>query len=252
MKVFTIANQKGGVGKTTTAINVGAFLARHKRKTLLIDMDPQANLTSGIGHEKNKKPNIYDIMIGKKDVSKVFTPAYIPNLFLLPSSIDLAGAEIEMINVLSRENILKRKLDESIENWDAIIIDAPPSLGLLTINALCASDYILVPIQCEYFALEGLSQLFDTIKMIKTINNSLEIGGVILTMFDMRTKLSEQVANDIRNNLHDLVFKTVIHRNVRLSEAPSHGKAIFDYDSNSTGAIQYEKLTNEIMKRFNI
>lgn len=263
MKTFVIANQKGGVGKTTTAMNLGASLALKKKKVLLVDLDPQANLSSGLGFTKQfDKQNwnsedqppyksIYDVLINKVPISSVFVTTSTPNLFLVPSHLSLAGAEIEMVNMLTRETLLKKALATLVEDFDYIIIDCPPSLGLLTINALSASDKLLIPIQCEYFALEGLGQLIETTKLIKGINPNLTIGGVILTMYDSRTKLSESVVNDVLSFFGDVAFKSIVPRNVRLSEAPSHGKTIFQYDENSTGALAYKKLAQEFISRFN-
>ncbi len=262
MKTFVIANQKGGVGKTTTAINLAANLALAGKRTLLIDLDPQANLSSGIGFLKQFSEeqinrddtppykSVYDLLINQAKISEVLFTTDIPNLLLVPSHIALAGAEIEMVSILARETLLKKAIDNINEDLDYVIIDCPPSLGLLTVNALTASDYILIPIQCEYFALEGLGQLLKTLELIKSINPKISVGGVVLTMYDKRTKLSEQVVAEVQKYFKDTVFKSVIPRNVRLSEAPSHGKAIELYDPNATGAIAYKKLAKEFINKF--
>jgi chromosome partitioning protein len=262
METFVIANQKGGVGKTTTVLNLGASLARKGKKVLVIDLDPQANLSSGLGFTKQfdkeswnqteEAPykSMYDVLIDETPLSKVFVTTNQENLLLIPSHLSLAGAEIEMVNMLARETLLKKSISEFQEDVDYILIDCPPSLGLLTINALTASDHLIIPIQCEYYALEGLGQLLETTKLIRGINPTLKIGGVVLTMFDSRTRLSSNVVDDVREFFKDTAFKTVVPRNVRLSEAPSYGQSIFEYDDSSTGAQAYEKLAKEFINRF--
>jgi len=262
MKTFAIANQKGGVCKTTTVLNLGASLARKGKKVLVIDLDPQANLSSGLGFTKQfdkeswnqteEAPykSIYDVLINQTPLSKVFVTTNQENLLLVPSHLSLAGAEIEMVNMLARETLLKKALNDFKQDIDYVLIDCPPSLSLLTINALTSADYLIIPIQCEYFALEGLGQLMQTTKLIKGINPSLQIGGVVLTMFDSRTRLSSNVVDDVREFFKDKAFKTVVPRNVRLSEAPSYGQHIYEYDDSSTGAKAYTKLAKEFIKRF--
>jgi len=262
MEIFVVANQKGGVGKTTTVLNLGAAIAQQGKKVLLVDLDPQANLSSGIGFSKQfdkqswsknqQAPykNIYDVLINSIPIRSVFVSTSTPNLFLVPSHLSLAGAEIEMVSMMSRETLLKKALTDVKNDFDIAIIDCPPSLGLLTINGLCAGDNLIIPIQCEYFALEGLGQLINTTKLVKSINPSLELGGVILTMYDSRTRLSSNVVKDVREFFKDLSFDTIVPRNVRLSEAPSHGKTIFQYDEKSTGALAYNNLAKEFLNKF--
>ena len=248
-KVISIANQKGGVGKTTTAINVSSLLAAAEKRTLLIDIDPQANSSSGIG-VNNHTPSVYEVLIGTKNIDEVIINTYMPFMDILPSNINLVGAEIEMVDIPERESLLKNALSQANQNYDFIIIDCPPSLGLLTLNALTSSDSVLIPVQCEYFALEGLGQLLNTINIVKQhFNKELSIEGVLLTMFDSRLRLSQQVADEVRKYFGDKVFKTVIHRNVRISEAPSYGKPIILYDAISTGSKNYMALASEILER---
>ncbi|MCW3488967.1 ParA family protein [Dethiobacter alkaliphilus] len=248
-RVIAVANQKGGVGKTTTSVNLSACLAAQGRSVLLLDIDPQGNATSGIGQEKkNIKVCIYDALINELPLKNIIIKSVIKNLDLVPATIQLAGAEIELVPTMSREVRLRRVLEEVRDLYDYIIIDCPPSLGLLTINALTASDTVLVPIQCEYYALEGLSQLTNTVKLVqKHLNTELRYEGVVLTMFDSRTNLANQVAEEVHNYFGNKVFKTVIPRNVRLSEAPSHGQPIIVYDERSKGAETYIELAKEVM-----
>lgn len=248
-KIIAIANQKGGVGKTTTTINLSSLLAAAEMKTLLIDIDPQANSSSGLSIFKHT-PSVYEVLVGSERIQNVIIDSYMPFLDLLPSNINLVGAEIEMVELPKRETILKEALSEVYQKYDYILIDCPPSLGLLTLNALTAANSVLIPVQCEYFALEGLGQLLNTINIVKQYYNSdLSIEGVLLTMFDTRLRLSHQVADEVRKYFGEKVFNTVIHRNVRISEAPSFGKPIILYDAVSTGAQNYMALAAELIER---
>lgn len=247
---IAIVNQKGGVGKSTTAVNLGASLSEMNKSILLVDVDPQGNATSGLGIEKSDlEESIYDVLIDGVDIREAILPTKIKKFSILPANIDLAGAEIELVSTISRESRLKTIIKEINEEYDFIIFDCPPSLGLLTLNALTAADGIIVPIQCEYYALEGLGQLMQTVNLVRdNLNPDLEIKGVLLTMYDARTNLSQQVIEEVRNHFEDTVYETIIPRNVRLSEAPSFGQPINIYDSNSKGAKAYRKLAREVVK----
>ena len=250
-RVIAIANQKGGVGKTTTAINLSACLAEKGMKVLTIDIDPQGNTTSGLGIDKNELENsVYQLLINECTIEKCMSESIVKNLFVLPSNVNLAGAEIELIGIENKEYILREKVEPIREFFDYIIIDCPPSLNTLTVNAMTTADSVLVPIQCEYYALEGLSQLIHTINLVKKrLNDKLEIEGVVFTMYDARTNLSLQVVENVRSNLNHNIYNAVIPRNVRLAEAPSHGLPISMYDTKSAGADAYRDLADEILKQ---
>ena len=248
-KVISVANQKGGVGKTTTTVNLSTILAKKGKKVLLIDTDPQGNATSGLGITKEVELSVYDILVGDTEFDETIQETSIKNLSVCPSNISLSGAEVELVSMMSREQRLKTKLDLIKDRYDYILIDCPPSLGLITLNAFTASDSVLIPVQCEYFALEGLGQLLNTVNLVKKhLNKNLEIEGALLTMYDARTNLSNQVVKEVKKYFENKVYKTVIPRNVRLSEAPSYGMPISIYDPRSKGAKAYEKFTKELLK----
>ena len=250
-RIIALANQKGGVGKTTTAINLSAALAADGKRVLLVDADPQANASSGLGVDiRELQASIYECLVSGTNPKEAVMETEVENLHLIPSHIDLVGAEIEMLNLPDREQLLKRVLQQIREDYDYILIDCSPSLGLITVNALTAADSVIIPVQCEFFALEGIAKLLNTIKIIKSqLNPSLSIMGFVLTMYDNRLRLSNQVLDEVRRHFGDLVFSTVIARNVRLSEAPSHGQTILDYEPKSKGAVAYKALAKEVMNR---
>lgn len=252
-KIIAIANQKGGVGKTTTAINLGGCFGVLEYKTLLVDADPQANATSGLGLDPKQTKNIYDCLINQVHPSEVIIATENPNLDILPSHIDLVGAELEMINMPNREFMLKTALDKVKDQYDFIIIDCSPSLGLITVNSLSAADSVLIPVQCEYFALEGLGKLLNTIKIVQgRLNTALEIEGIVLTMYDTRLRLANQVVDEVKTHFQELVFDTVIHRNTKLGEAPSFGETIVMHDAASKGATNYLNFAREILQKNNV
>lgn len=252
-KIIAIANQKGGVGKTTTTINLCGCLGVLEYKTLIVDADPQANATSGVGLDPKNTRNIYDCLINDVDPSELIIKTDNPNLDILPSHIDLVGAELEMINLPNREHMLKFALEKIRDKYDFIIIDCSPSLGLITVNALTAADSVIVPVQCEYFALEGLGKLLNTIKIVQgRLNTELEIEGILLTMYDTRLRLANQVVEEVKMHFQEIVFDTVIHRNTKLGEAPSYGETIIMHDAGSKGAINYLNLTRELLQKNNM
>ena len=250
-KIIAIANQKGGVGKTTTAINISAGLGVLEKKVLLIDIDPQANSTSGVGFDPREIENgVYECIIGKVKARDIILETKSPNLFLMPAHIDLVGAEIELINEEFRESMMKDAIADIVDDFDFIIIDCAPSLGLLTLNSLTAADSVLIPIQCEYFALEGLGKLLNTVKIVqRRLNPELTIEGLLLTMYDTRLRLSNQVVEEVKTHFQDLVFDTIIHRNVTLGEAPSYGETIIIHDATSKGSVNYLNLASELLKK---
>ena len=248
-KIIAIANQKGGVGKTTTSVNLSTILAKKGKRVVLLDADPQGNATSGLGVEKDTGKSLYDVLINEEPVENTLQDTIEKNLKICPSSMNLAGAEVELVSQMSREHRLKEQLENVREDFDYIFIDCPPSLGLVTLNSFTAADSVMIPVQCEYYALEGLGQLINTINLVKKhLNKSLEIEGAVLTMYDIRTNLSNQVVKEVKRYFDDKVYKTVIPRNVRLSEAPSFGMPISIFDPKSKGARSYEKLAREFLK----
>ncbi|NSK20839.1 ParA family protein [Dorea formicigenerans] len=250
-RIIAVANQKGGVGKTTTSINLAACLAEKGKRVLAVDMDPQGNLTSGLGVDKDSvEKSIYELIIGEVDIKEVINKEVLENLDIIPTSIDLSAAEIELIGVDDKEYILRNAIDQVKDQYDFVIIDCPPSLSMLTINAMTTADSVIVPIQCEYYALEGLSQLIHTVELVKDrLNSKLEIEGVVFTMYDARTNLSLQVVENVKDNLQQNIYKTIIPRNIRLAEAPSYGLPINKYDPKSTGAESYMRLADEVIER---
>lgn len=250
-KIIAVANQKGGVGKTTTSINLAASLGVLEKKTLIVDADPQANATSGVGFDpRNVRTSIYECIINQVEPKDIILNTKNPNLDIMPAHIDLVGAEIEMINLPNRERMMRMALNKIRDQYDFIIIDCSPSLGLITINSLAAADSVIVPVQCEYFALEGLGKLLNTIKIVQTrINQDLSIEGMLLTMYDQRLRLANQVVEEVKMHFQQLVFDTIIHRNTRLGEAPSHGESIIMHDAASTGAVNYLNLAREILQK---
>ncbi|MCB2220831.1 MAG: AAA family ATPase [Bacteroidetes bacterium] len=250
-KVIAIANQKGGVGKTTTAINLAGSFAILEYKTLIIDADPQANATSGVGIDpKNVKTSIYECIVDEVEPANIIHNTDTPNLDLIPAHIDLVGAEIEMINLPNREKMMRKVIAKVKDNYDFIVVDCSPSLGLITVNALTAADSVIIPVQCEYFALEGLGKLLNTIKIVQSrLNPDLDIEGILLTMFDQRLRLAKQVVEEVKTHFQQMVFDTIIHRNTKLGEAPSFGETIIIHDASSTGAINYLNLAREILQK---
>lgn len=252
-RIIAIANQKGGVGKTTTAINLSSCLAEKGQRVLAVDMDPQGNMTSGLGVDKDELENtMYDLIIGQTEISEVLLKDVMENLDVIPTNIDLSGAEIELLDTQGKEYIIRDAIGKVKDNYDFIIIDCPPSLSMLTINAMTTADSVLVPIQCEYYALEGLSQLIHTVELVRDrLNSQLSIEGVVFTMYDARTNLSLQVVENVKDNLQQTVYKTIIPRNIRLAEAPSYGMPINKYDPKSAGSESYMKLADEVINREN-
>ena len=249
-KVISVSNQKGGVGKTTTAVNVAAFIAEKGKRVLIIDIDPQANAGYGVGiHAGEKDPSIYEVLIGRIPIRDAIIKTSLPELYLIPSNIHLAGAQVDLLDMEGKEFVLRKAMQDIRNEFDYIFIDCPPSLGILTLNSLAAADSVIIPLQCEYYALEGLNQLLQIIAMVQeNLNRSLAIEGVVMTMYDSRTNLSRQVVSDVREYFANKVFKTIIPRNVRLSEAPSFGKPIGMYDRYSVGSITYENLAKEVLR----